>query len=268
MVLFKNQLILIGIAIATGFVACGDRDRPDLNVERTSGDSFGIAEVPCVKGSCPSVPLYIDGPNGSSQVLGNLDQDNSIRFSAKAEQAASRQIKMRVYYGPDQCKNNWSGQDSAEVSCSWRPNDLSQSGKIKAIARDVSYCLEKYKQSASCQDMSKSIPDVDKEQEFQYSVEDNAPQMIDPAFIENPGPQYGANGGLRGCGMGMLSGVIGVLQGSFMPAVMGCVNGYIGGLQQTQAYPNNNASGSIIGGSGTNGLGTNNSTNAQSASGF
>jgi hypothetical protein len=247
----SNRILVAALWLSSIAVGCGRREDIAVETERTSANSLGLTDVPCTKESCPQLPVYIDGPNGSTQIVANLEQENSMTFSAKAERGSTRQVKMRVYFGPEQCKNKWTGQDTAQVSCSWRPTDPTQSGKIKAIARDVSYCLEKLKQNPACQDMAKAIPDMDKELEFQYSVEDNAPQLIDPAFIENPGAQFGANGGLRGCGMGMLSGVVGVLQGSFMPAIMGCVTGYIGGLTQNSGTPSSGGSSILGGGAGS-----------------
>jgi|GEM_PF-1701232 len=249
---------LAAITALTLTVSCGrDPEVPEIETVKTAGNGgLGIADAPCTKTVCEPLTLYIEGPSGSGAAIANLQQDNVWTFTAKAQGSTSRNVKLHLYNGPSACQQKWTGQDTNSVSCTYRPTDVNEKGRIKAVARDVDYCNFKYN-SPDCADLNKSLPGgaKDFEQEFEYNVADNAPVTIDPAFFQNPGPQFGANGGVRGCASGMLlPGLIGVFTGNFLPAVMGCARGYVNGLTQSQSYPSSGAQ--TLPGSGIGGIGT------------
>ena len=250
-------------------VSCGrSNPRPIAeDVGITQSRDLELNDVPCDKDSCEEVELYIDGPNGSSEVIGTADADNDWTFVAEASDAPNRDVIMKIYGGPKECKSEWFGQESNEVSCSFKAIGTKKGSTITAIVRDVTYCKIKFpKYADACGDLSKEISGLDDTtKEFTWKVEEASASSssgagtasISSEFTQS-GPKVGANGGIKGCGMGMLSGITGILQGNFLGAITGCVNGHFDGNKQvdpnsaTGAAQNNNQGGSLLDQFGTN----------------
>ena len=156
-------------------LACG-RSRPQPMVENagpSKSSNLELNETRCDEKSCEAVNLSIDGPNGSSEVLGIAGEPIDWSFTASALNAPNRKVIMKLYGGPEECKKDWLGQDSNEVSCSFETKQSKKGAEITAIARDVTYCLNQFPEyEEACRDISKTIKGLDDtEVKFSWKVE-------------------------------------------------------------------------------------------------
>jgi hypothetical protein len=213
--------------------SCGE-DRKPLVQKKASNFSGAGFDLACTAKSCEKASLTVETSTGGTSLVGNVGQSVTWTVTAKTQVSSEREVVLLLTGGPSACI--WRNQGTTVVSCTFTPEDPGDTGSIKAAARDVTYCKNKNKNNPSCGDMTKSTAD-DQDSTLSYSLENNGPSQIDPAFTQNAGLKTGANSGLRGCMIGMLPAATGFFTGNFMAPMLGCATGMVmGGGQQQQGF--------------------------------
>ena len=211
--------------------SCGG-DRQSL-VQKKGGNSASAGfNLACTAKSCERASLTVETSTGGTSLDANVGQSVTWTVTAKTQASSNREVVLLLSGGPKGC--DWRSQGTSQVSCSFTPEDQGDTGSIKAVARDVTYCKNKNKNHPSCGDMTKST-DEDQKSTLSYSFQDDGPTQIDPAFTQTAAQKTGANRGLRGCVGGMLPAAMGFFTGNIMAPLVGCAQGaFIGAGQQPQ----------------------------------
>lgn len=225
--------LVVATAMGFGLASCGlSAKKPAID---TSASLSEQQNVPCTEANCPISPLQIVSSQGNYGMAFKAAERNQIQLQGSVRFAPSRQVGIQVLSGlQNECK--WSGQGSSTVGCSWSPDVVEGEGVVNLVVRDISRCVFLLKpkgEQAYCNDMSKDMSSLEVEVKLDvpWRVVDSDISQIDQGFFQNQSPKKGANAGLSGCAAGAVQGLLG---GSILSSIFGCVGGAIMPLGQTQ----------------------------------
>lgn len=228
----KNLALALSLAVM--MIGCGRSD--DLGNGALGLTGKGV--VVCTDTNCPAINMTINSPNAiGGRLEARTGEDVNWEFNIITDVQHDRDLRIWVLEKPQglEC----SGSGSEKIRCSGRFYEVMDlKPGVFVVARDVSRCrLETPQAAQDCQNGLKNIPgDVELKQNAAVIANPNY-NTVDPRFTTDQGPQLGANSGLKGCGTGMLGGVLQGLAGGggpLMNGLMGCFTGYVGGLAEPQ----------------------------------
>lgn len=207
----------LALSIAIAFLSsCGDTSSPknssDLN-----------AQLPCTKTNCPDATLAITVSGEESGVLvGTLNGTVTWTFTGAAEKGSSRDVRVKVSGLPEKAKI--SGQGSKTVTAEFAADEAGNGQSVVvAMVRDVSRCSNSTNQDSACSNLDdKRFSSYELTKQYTWRIDSGSADYLDQTFANQQASKTGANGGLTGCGNGMLSELA---SGRFLGSVLGCIKG-------------------------------------------
>lgn len=174
----------------------------------------GTSNSGCTAAKCDPIPVSVFTSGDATTLVGQVGSQISWSFRAETVPATdARQVKLVIIDVPTGLTKQGSG---AGAVLSGTINTTAN-GTIRAFARDVTFCKQKFPQNTAQCDGESQLQDIDTAKTFSYSI-----QQLQQTTASNPTqpitalPQQDTMGCVLGSALpGVLSGnIVGVLAGS------------------------------------------------------